>query len=201
MLVRRTPPCLMLVLLALLAACADRPAAKPVTPLTLDYTRLGPIKLAVSKLDFINHSPLVPPADAAAVSFKPQLADAAYRWGLDRLQPVAAEGVAVYNIANAKLTRTKLPQSGGINSWFTRQPAEKWVAALTVKLQVTNAAGGFNGHAEATVTRSTTLPEGATASEQENAYRRVLLALMDDLNSAMTQAIQQHLGPVLVTTP
>lgn len=192
---------LTLAFLTLLAACADKPPSKPVTPLTLDYTRLGPIKLAVSKLDFINHSPLMPSADAAPVNFKPQLADAAYRWGLDRLQPVTAEGTAVYNISNATLTRTKLPQSGGINSWFTRQPAEKWVAAVTVKLQVTNATGGFNGHAEATVTRSTTLPEGATASEQENAYRRVLLALMDDLNSAMTTAIQQHLGPVLVTAP
>lgn len=184
--------------LMLLGACASEPPAKPVTPLTLDYTRLGPIKIAVSKLDFINHSPLVPAADAVPVTFKPQLADAAYRWGLDRLQPVSAEGNAVYNIVNATLTRTKLPQGGGIGSWFTRQPAEKWAAAMTVRLQVTNATGGFSGHAEATVTRSTTLPEGATASEQENAYRRILLGLMDDLNSAMTTAMQQHLAPVLV---
>lgn len=198
---RSAPRFLVFTLLALLAACTSEPPARPVTPLTLDYTRLGPIKLAVSKLDFVNQSPLVPAADAATLPFKPQLADAAYRWGLDRLQPVSAEGVAVYNISDAKLVRTKLPQSGGISSWFTRQPAEKWVATMTVKLQVTNATGGFSGRAEATVTRSTTLPEGATPGEQENAYRRVLLGLMDDLNATMTAAIQQHLAPILVTAP
>lgn len=186
----------------LLAACADVPPAKPVTPLTLDYTRLGPIKLAISNLDFINHSPIMPAGDKAQFpNFKPSLADAAYRWGLDRLQPVSAEGKAVYNISNASITRTKLPVAGGIENWFKREQAEKWVATLTVELRIKDAAGGFSGQATATVTRSTTIPEQATSSEQENAYRRLLLGLMDDLNAQLTIAIQQHLGPVLVATP
>lgn len=186
-------------LLCLLASCAEAPVPHVATPLTLDYTRLGAIKLAVSKLDFINFSPLLARSDAAPVAaFKPQLADAAYRWGLDRLQPMGTQGSAVFKISNATMTRSKLPVQGGVESWFKRSQAEKWIGQITVELRVTDAPNGLSGSASATVTRSTTLPEEASVSEQENAYRRLLLGMMDDLNTQMPASLQQNLNAVVL---
>lgn len=193
--------CAALLVLLVLTACADRPQP-PIAPLTLDYTRLGPIKVAVGKVDFVQAEPIAAsPDDNYFSGYKPQLGDAAYRWGVDRLQAVGTQGRAVLNVTKSSITRSRLPVRDDIGSWFKRSQSEKWVGQLAVELRVTNAADGFNGEASASVARSTTLPEDATASEKENAYRRLLLGLIDDLNVKMESSIQTHLQAVTVNAP
>lgn len=186
----------------LLSACAgDQPA---ITPLTLDYAPLGAIRLDVAKINFINHTPLTPEPGAADFSaFKPSLADAGYRWGVDRLQAVGAAGQADMRISNASITRNKLPvpQEQGVKDWFSRPQTEQWVARMTVQLRVHEAPGNFVGLATASVGRSTTVLQNPTPAEQEAAYRRLLLGLMDDLNVKMTDSIREHLSPVLLSAP
>ncbi len=189
-----------------LAGCAAEPP--PLTaPLTLDYARYGAIQLTVGKIDFISVSALQPAPDAGFFSrFKPSLADAAYRWGQDRLQAIGSQGYAVYSIDKATLTRAPLPFGNpgrGLfqqtQNLFKREQAEKWIAQVTVTLRVADGPERYSGHASATVTRSTTVPEKATAREQENAYRRLLLGLMDDLNAQMPHSISTHLNAVTAT--
>lgn len=197
---------LTIALCAVLGGCTAEPPPA-VAPLTLDYARYGAIQLTVGKVDFISDSLLQPAPDTAFFSrFKPSLADAAYRWGKDRLQAIGSQGTAVYSIDKATLTRAPLPFGNpgrGLfqqtEKLFKREQAEKWIAQVTVTLRVANGPDRFRGHASATVTRSTTVPENATVREQENAYRRLLLGLMDDLNTQLPQSISTHLNAVTVS--
>lgn len=190
---------------ALTGCAADPPP--PVAPLTLDYTHYGAIQLTVGKIAFISDSALQPAPDAGFFGrFQPSLADAAYRWGQDRLQAIGNQGQAVYSIDKATLTRAPLPFGNpgrGLfqqtEKLFKREQAEKWIAQLTVTLRVANGPDRYQGRASATVTRSTTVPENATPREQENAYRRLLLGLLDDLNAQMPQSIATHLNAVTAT--
>ncbi len=190
---------LALALMAVLAGCADEP--KAVTPLTLDYARYGKIELAVGKIEFVNRAKLSAARDMEYFqNYKPQLADSIYRWGVDRLQATGKEGRAVLLIRDATREHEMLPQSTGVSSWFTREIGEKWIGRAAVDIQVREAAG-FNGVASATVTRTVTLPEQATAAEKEAAYRRMLLGMMDDFNAQIPQAIREHLNSVVQTMP
>ena len=192
---------LALALLVCLAACSSETAA-PIQPLTLDYTKLGKINLAVARLEFMNSVPLAAPKDVAAFqNYKPQLGDALYRWGVDRLQAGGSQGRAALVIRDSELHRDTLPRQTGISSWYTRQQSERWSGKVTVDLRIEGAAGNFTGNASATITRSTTLPEDASPAERENAYRRLLLGMMDDLNVQMERAIRDHLHPVILTMP
>ncbi len=191
---------LALALLVLVGGCSSETAA-PIQPLVLDYTRLGKINLAVAKLEFMNSAPLATPKDATIFqNYKPQLNDALYRWGIDRLQAGGKQGRAKLVIHDSSLHREALPRQTGIDSWFTRQQSERWSGKATVDLRIEDA-GNFTGNASATVTHSTTLPEDASPSERENAYRRLLLGMMDDLNAKMDRAIRDHLNPVILTMP
>jgi hypothetical protein len=179
--------------------CADQPARR-IAPLVLDYAQLGTMQLAVNKLNFVQTNPLNSTNDPLLSHFKPQLADAAYRWGVDRLQANGQQGQATFYITNATITRQKLTTRDDMGGWFTRKQSEKWVGQLSADLLVKDS-NGFNGTASGSVTRSTTIPEEASAGEQENAYRRLLLGLMDDFNQQMVASMRDHLQPVLGTMP
>jgi hypothetical protein len=189
------------ILLSVLAACAEAPQPPAIAPMTLDYTRLGLLPLQVKNLDFRQSTPLNAASDANFANYKPRLADAAYRWGVDRLRANGSQGRAVLTIGTATITRNRLAVRDDIGGWFTRAQSEKWVGQLAASLTVEGAGGGFSGTATANVTRSTTLPEDASASEKENAYRRLLLGLMDDFNAQMTTSMREHLQAVLVIVP
>lgn len=191
---------LALALSLMLTACADEPAA--VKPLTLDYTRLGKITLAVGKLEFTNRAALTPAKDADYFKqFQPQLADGLYRWGADRLQAGGKQGSAVMIIQDAVFTREILPHRTDIGSWFTREQGEKWSGRATVEINVRDAADNFNGKANTTVTHTATLPEEATEAERQATYRRLLLGMLDDLNVQMERAVREHLNAVVLTMP
>jgi hypothetical protein len=193
---------LVLLSFVLLAACADE-ARPPVTPLTLDYTRLGKIVLAVNDVSVAQSGALsgAPIDKQSFADLKPQLADAAYRWGYDRLQAGGGQGRAQLVITKASITRTLMQPVGGFEALFRRDAGEKWVAQLGAELRVAGAANDFSGVASAYVTRSTTLPENASAGERENTYRRLLLAMIDDLNLRMEKSIREYLQTVVVTLP
>ncbi|MGB4102237.1 MAG: hypothetical protein WBK91_10080 [Alphaproteobacteria bacterium] len=190
---------LALALLVFVTACSSDTAA-PIQPLTLDYTGRGKINLAVARLEFMNSAPLAAPAEATIFQkHKPQLGDALYRWGADRLQAGGKQGTARMVIHDSSLRREALPRQSGMESWFTRQQGERWSGKATVDLRIEGAAGNFTGNATATVMHSTTLPEDASPGERENAYRRLLLGMMEDLNNKMEAAIRTHLNPVVLT--
>lgn len=187
-------------LVVILAACAEEPVA--IQPLTLDYTRYGKISLAVKSLEFTNRASMVQSKGADYFArFQPQLADAVYRWGVDRLQASGHQGNAILVIQNAELSRQILPKHDDIGSWFTRQQGERWNGSVSAELRVQGADGNFTGKAIATVSRSTTLPEDPTENEKQGAYRRLLLGMLDDLNTQMDQAIREHLNPIVAAVP
>jgi hypothetical protein len=192
---------LTLTLLVLMTACAnDAPA--PLQPMVLDFAKLGKINLAVAHLSYMNNAPRPPTKDVAVFqNYKPQLSDALYRWGVDRLQASGTQGQATLVIHDADLRRDTLPLKTGIDSWFTRQQSERWSGKVTVDLRIEGAASNFAGNASTTVTRSTTLPEDANAAERENAYRRLLRSMMEDLNTQMERAMRDHLNSVILTMP
>ena len=187
--------------LIVVTGCSSQMGA-PFEPMTLDYTRLGKINLAVTRVNFFNQAPKASPDDAYVFQFyKPQIADALFRWDSDRLQAGGGQGEAALEIHEASLHRERLPLKTGISSWFTRQQSERWTAQINADVRVDGAVGNFFGTATATVTRSITLPEDASLSERENAYRGLINNLMNDFNTQMESTIREHLNAVVITMP
>ncbi len=182
----------------LLAACSSEPVRTP--PLQLDYSQLGKIYLNTREVRVIDRSagrPARPPY--VGHMFQPRLADAASRWAQDRLQATGSMGQATFIIKEASVQEQPLRTVGGIDSWFTRQQASKYVGRIEVQLDAQSPVNNTVGSATAHATYATTLPEKPTEAEKNAAYREILEGIMRDLNRKLEQAIQQHLRAFLGT--
>lgn len=131
--------------------------------------------------------------------FNPTIAEAMKQWAGDRLQAVGTNGQAIIVIKDAALIAQSLFTSDSIDTWFTRQQGLKYTGHAEISLEAT-AAPGF-AMADASATRSVTLPEHPSAEERRQAYYTLLNGLMRDLGQNMDASIQAHMSDFLVSSP
>ena len=128
--------------------------------------------------------------------FSPTITEAIKQWAHDRLQANGRTGHAIVVIRDATLTEEPLSMKDGIDSWFTRQQATKYVARAEVSIEA-NGRNGF-ASAEGTATRSVTLPEKPSALERQDIYFTLLNGLMKDLGQNLEGAMQSHMGNLIL---
>lgn len=183
---------------SLLAACSTEPA--PLPPMRLDYGSLGKISLNVQDVGVIDRSQgYVTRGTNMSRAFQPTLTDALNRWVQDRLQATGNAGHATFIIKQASLVEQPLRMATGVDSWFTRQQATKYLGHIEVQLDAQSPVNNAVGSASAQATYAITLPEDPTPNEKNAAYRQLLDGLMKDLNQRLDGAIRQHM-PWFLTT-
>jgi hypothetical protein len=191
---------ILLVSLAFLAACSSEPA--PLAPLQLDYGSLGKIYLNTKDMRVINRAasaPHKPPY--VGYQFRPSLDDAVNRWALDRLQAAGNTGHATVIIKEASVKELPLPALTGVETWFTREQASKYIGRIEADVTAQSPVNNASGYASAHATFAITLPENPTEAEKNIAYRQLLDGLMQDLNQKMEAALRQPMAHFLAWGP
>ena len=180
----------------LLAAC-ETPSPTPVYP-EVSFRHLPKLKLDVAAIDV--RQTYVPPLKAPNVEHQFPLtpSDAARRWIDDRLAAAGSNGVATVIIQDASAIEEKLRTQGGIRGAFTTEQSERYVARMTVRLEVSNAGGLGTGFAAASAARSRTVPEDATLNERDKTFFELTEGLVQDFDRAMEKEINDNLRGFLV---
>jgi hypothetical protein len=183
--------------LALVSCSTPEP---PPTPMQLDFSSMGKLYLTTEDVRVVNRAystPERPPY--VGHLFEPRLADAINQWGVSRLQAVGRAGHATLIIKDASVMQQSLPTEGGMDSWFTRQQASKYIARVEVAFEAQNPEERTTGLASANAVHAATLPEEPTEAEKYATYKALVEAVIKDLNQAFTQSIKERMGRFLTT--
>lgn len=179
--------------LLFLSACAETPP--PAVKLDVDAS--PKINLDVLTVAVIDRSaPSLADSPYAANNFQPTIANALKRWATEKLVAVGSTGEAIVVIRDASLKAQGLPHTDDL---FTRQQASKYTGHAEIEIEVSGRAG--HGHVSAEAAHFETLPEEPSALERQNAYTKVLNALMHDIGNNLRGAIRDHIGNFVITAP
>ncbi|HYE00905.1 MAG TPA: hypothetical protein VEH84_16095 [Alphaproteobacteria bacterium] len=176
------------------AGCQMSPPRNEFPPLI--YSQLGPIRLDVAQVDVIDqYAPTMAlPNVEHLMPIAP--ADAVRRWAQDRLVPTGATGVARVVIRDASVRETPLPKTQGIQGAFTTDQDRRYDGRIDVEVEVMDSRGG-RSVAGATVTRSTTTPEGTTLLQRDRIWYEMVERMMLDFNGQIERAIRENMSSAL----
>lgn len=181
---------------ALFSACSTETTP---APLELDYSQLGKINLDVQNLSVVDRSNQVNSAPYIDNQFHPTIDDAIHQWVAGRLRATGFSGQATIIIKEASLSSQALPMEQGVRSWFERQQATKYTGRAAVDLEINGRQGYAIASAQAE--RTVSVPENPSAADKQDAYRKLLTGLMQDLSRNLNDAIHDHLQNFVVTAP
>jgi len=184
-------------LMLALSACSTQ---SPPPPVALNQILSPKIAMDVRVISLADRSGLQP-SDSPynGNRFSPTIADAIKQWATDRLQANGQTGQAIVLVKKASLSAQPLPVKDGIEGWFTREQAIKYVGHAEVSIE----ANGKNGFAvtDASATRAVTLPENPTDNEKQAAYMMLLNGLMKDVGENLEAGIHEHMSNFIATAP
>ena len=191
MLCRPMPAVLALGVLLSAAACQTTPPPRPSFP-EIRFTA-PPIRLDVARI--VIEDRYRPPLRAPNVEHRCPIspAAAARRWAQDRLSAVGRFGTARVAIEEASVVSEKLPTKGGLAGVFTREPAERLVGVLRLRVEVGGEGGLARGFAEAGATARRTIPEEVTLNRRDRIYYEFSRGLIEKLDGVMEESIRKHL--------
>jgi hypothetical protein len=185
---------------AVLAGCAGpadapRPVFRP-----FDYTHLATLQLDVAQIEVVEAwvPPRAPPNVDHRAPVEPR--EALRRMLTDRVQAWGRQGRARAIIEEASLIEERLPRQTGIGALFTREPSERYVLTLAVRLEV-EGGDGRRGSAQATATRTRTVLEGTSLAAREAVWHEMLRSALDDpqgLNVEFEFQVRRALRPFIV---
>jgi len=180
------------VLVALLAACAQPLPPAPQFSLTFDH--LAPIRLAVAEVSIVEN--YTPPLRAPNIEHRLAVspAQAARQWADDRLVAIGADRRAQFVIDVAEVIETDLPVQTGVRGAVTADQSKRYDATLGVTLEIRDDRGFRLAFASAEATRSQTVSEDVTVREREEILFRLVEALTADLNQALEAQIDEFLS-------
>ncbi|MEI6556824.1 MAG: hypothetical protein WCO00_00330 [Rhodospirillaceae bacterium] len=190
----------MLVVLAMvtlgvaLAGCASQ---VPVKPPAVSFADRNTIGLDVATIDIVDQyrSPMAKPNVEQLAPNPP--GQAVRRWAAERLRAVGRSGSAQIIILDASIVESQLAREQGITAYFTTQQAQRYDGRVEVKIVCQSPTTGLTGYAQATASRSSTVPEGISLAGREEAWDKLVRGMMEDLDSRLSHAVQDGLGPML----
>lgn len=185
---------LTLLTLVVLAACASEPPVvvkqenDPAPKINLDV-------LTVVVLDRTTQDGQ--PTPYTTNNFQPTIVNAMRRWATDKIVAVGTTGEAIIVIRDGTLKSEPIPHP---DSWFTREQTSKYVGHAEIELDVTRR--NEHGQVMAESSQFETLPEEASTLERQNAYNKLLNAMMRDLSANVRSGVKEHLASfVTAQTP
>ena len=187
-------PVFALLLVFGLAACQatpERPRLQPVT-----FEDRPPIVLDVAEVRV--SQAYAPPMEAPYVEhlFPDPPAHAAERWARQRLAARGDRGTATFTVLDASVEEVELETASGLRGWLTTEPGQRYEARLELRMDMER--GGESASLTVSGRRTTSLQEGVTLNERDEAWHRLVQRLMDDidgqLQSSLSEGFPQFVG-------
>lgn len=175
----------------MLAACQTPSPQNKFSEIT--FKHLSPIKLDVRTIDVdqtyrqsnqhpnVEHLFPVNPAQVVA------------RWPRDRLQAAGPSGSARFIVHNASAVEIPLKTKTGLKGIATIDQSERYVAKMTVELQIMDDTGRIEGTVTAEAERSITVDEKASLNEREKVWFKLTEDIMRDLDAQLEKTIKEIL--------
>ena len=178
-------PCLFL----LVAACETQVESRNFAQIS--FAHLHPIKLNVAKID-VKEPRVEPPGNGNIEHELPvSLRGTALRWARERLQAVGQTGSAVVAIVRADFREERLKKTTGVKGIFTTDQVERYEAALTISVSITEPNGSARARAKGS--RSKTVPEDASLADREKVWFSMTEKLVKAVDAEMEKRIRQNL--------
>lgn len=178
-------PCLLL----LVAACETQVEGRNFAQIS--FSHLSPIKLNVAKIDV--KEPAVQSTGSGNIEHElpVSLRGAARRWARERLQAVGQTGSAVFTVEEADFREERLKKTKGIKGIFTTDQVERYRAALTISVSISEPSGSATARAKGT--RSQTVPEDASLADREKVWFSMTEKLVKAVDAEMEKRIRRNL--------
>ena len=191
-----TAPFIRLIAVAALAAAVAGCAAKPPAPKfpPLSFAHLTPIRLDIASIEVINayRAPAKKPNVEHLFPIKP--VDPAMRWGMDRIMPVGAAGVARVTVKRASVVEVSLKRTTGIRGSFTTDQTERYDGVVEMTVVITDGRGRERGRITSRTERTKSVPEDITLNDRDKVWYELTRAMMNDLNTSLENQIRKHLA-------
>lgn len=159
----------------------------------ITFKSSSPIPLAIgsvsSEIAYVD--PLTTPH--VGHEFPVSLPETAARWAQDRIQPVASGGTFSLIVLEASAVEAELETKKGITGLVTDDQAQLYTATVSATLKAEDASGLNAAETTVKVSRSRSVPEGASFNERERIWYQLSEEVMADYNTALEQAVQTHM--------
>jgi hypothetical protein len=186
---------LAVLLLVGLVGCAHK--YETFQPPPLDFGNQPPLRFAVGAIDIQSaYQPTgAPPYVEHTFALTPE---AAVRQLLEhRLQAVGGPGRLQAVILDASVTEQELKTQGGLEGYFTTQPAARFEGRVKVRVDHLDAAGNVHGSISTTATRTKALPEGISYAERQRIGYELVRDLINDLDAGLTANLRENFADLL----
>jgi hypothetical protein len=182
-----------LALIGPLAACDSAPPRPSFGDIR--FTGAAPIQLAVSAVDVVSEFKSSFQSPHVEHLFPTPPARAMENWARDRLAAGSGRARARFVIQDASVVEVELKKKDeGITGAFTKEPAQRYDAAVQATLSIIDERGLTARTATVKATRSQSVLEGITPNEREKIWYDLTKALMADFDHQMEIEIGAHFG-------
>ncbi len=177
-------PCLLL-----LAACETAVEGRNFAQIS--FAHLSPIKLNVANIEVREPAAEAPGNGNIEHELPVSLRGAARHWAEQRLQAVGQTGSAVVTVERADFREERLKKTPGFKGIFTTDQVERYRAALTVSVSITDPKG--SAVARASGSRTQTVPEDASLADREKVWFSMTEKLVKAVDAEMEKRIRENL--------
>jgi hypothetical protein len=190
---------LLSVVAGFLGGCESPSPTRPVFP-EIRFTDKPPIRLDVAAVEVVDRFQPTFKEPNVEHLFPVTPARAAGNWARDRLQAAnpGSERRARFVILDASARETELPRTGGVRGAFTTDQAERYDAVIAVELDILGPRGFTERSVTAKASRSTSVAEGITPNQREQAWYDLTRALMADLDRQLEQEIRANFNLLIL---
>jgi hypothetical protein len=151
-------------------------------------------------IGFTRSSP-VPATDVQArYQFPTRLDSGMEKWANDRIKLVGGQNRLELEIVEATITEEVLPTTKGLAGLFKNEQSSRYRGKLKVLLKLYTP-DRISAHAgvESEVQRSITVPEGLSVAERQQAFNDLVISMLQQVDTDMSQRIPQHMAEFLET--
>ncbi len=179
-----------LVLLGILAGCAS-PPARPSFP-DIRFTNEKRLRIDAGSIEVVKdfRPSFKPPEVEHLFPIPPELA--VENWVHDRLEAGGTGRRVVVHILDASVRETELPKTQGLRGAFTTDQAERYDAAVEVRIDLLNERGFPERTVTAKASRSQSVPEGITPNQRDQAWYDMTRAMMSYLDQELEHQIRDN---------
>ena len=178
----------------LLSACAVSNATDVKKKLT--FAPYGLASLNVALIDVVNNYKATDVDGHKEADISPSLEEGVRQLVDERLEAKGNDGALTLTINEASIIEERLPQSEGVQSYFTKQVDKKYNGRVELLLNVNAPKRNLSGEFKIVAERSMTLLEGSTLAERDAVLFNLTEQMLLDVNSEIDNLLAGGLKPL-----